>query len=96
MKVKSKIIKSNSLEVSKRINGKEDMRGRFVGRFIKSNGEVREMEFGYSKNLIQSKLDNGEMISVFEILGKKSDGKFDGQMRKFNLGKIIGDLVQVN
>lgn len=94
--VKSKIIKSNSLEVSKRKNGKEDMRGRFVGRFEKSNGQIREMEFGYSKNLIQEKLDNGEMISVFEILGKDEKGKFQGQMRKFNLGKIIGDLVQVN
>ena len=77
-------------------NGSEDKRGRFVGSFVKRNGEIRKMEFGYSKNLIQSKLDQGEMISVFEILGKKENGKFDGQMRKFNLGSIIGDLIQVN
>ena len=94
--MKSKLIKSVSVQMSVNQNGSEDKRGRFVGSFVKRNGEIRKMEFGYSKNLIQSKLDQGEMISVFEILGKKENGKFDGQMRKFNLGSIIGDLIQVN
>ena len=94
--MKSKLIKSVSVQMSVNQNGSEDKRGRFVGSFVKRNGEIRKMEFGYSKNLIQSKLDQGEMISVFEILGKKENGKFEGQMRKFNLGSIIGDLVQVN
>ena len=91
-----KIIKSKSLEVSKNQDGSEDKRGRFLGSFVKSNGEMRVMEFGYSKNLIEEKLKNGEMISVFEILGKDENGKFEGQFRKFNLGKIIGDLIQIN
>ena len=93
--MKSKLIKSVSVKMSVNKNGSEDKRGRFVGSFVKRNGEIRKMEFGYSKNLIQSKLDQGEMISVFEILGKEN-GKFKGQMRRFNLGSIVGDLVQVN
>ncbi|HIG57809.1 MAG TPA: hypothetical protein EYQ21_00195 [Flavobacteriales bacterium] len=94
--MKSKVIKLVSIKKSVNQNGSEDMRGRFVGSFVKRNGEIRKMEFGYSKNLIQSKLENGEMISVFEILGKDENGDYEGQMRKFNLGQIIGDLVQVN
>jgi len=94
--MKSKIVKSVSVPMSVKKNGEEDKRGRYVGSFVKRNGEIRKMEFGYSKNLIQSKLNQGEMISVFEILGKKENGKFEGQMRKFNLGSIVGDLVQVN
>ena len=90
-----KLIKSNSIEVSVKKNGEEDMRGIFQGSFIKSNGDLRRMEFCFSKNKIEEVIKKGELVKVREIIGGKK-GSFQVQVRYFNFGKMVGDIFQCN
>lgn len=90
-----KIVRPVGRKIDRRLDGKEDKRGIYLGSFEKMNGEMRSMEFVYSKDKIQEMVKNGEMIKVKEIIGGER-GNLEFQWRYFNCGKMIGDLIQVN